>query len=190
MADPQPAPPSQSQAPLRILLTDRAFLRLWGAGGMTNSMRWVEMLVSGLYTYELTRSAFAVSLVLMSRALPMLLMGAVSGAVAESLNRKHLLMAGQALTALGAIIIALLSALGMLSLWHLWANGLLGGLVWTNEHATRRRMVAETAGPERIVPAVAFDTMTGSTTRMGRSFTSVRPMPARSRKKSTSPGRV
>lgn len=166
MADPQPAPSSQSQAPLRILLTDRAFLRLWGAGGMTNSMRWVEMLVSGLYTYELTRSAFAVSLVLMSRALPMLLMGAVSGAVAESLNRKHLLMAGQALTALGAIIIALLSALGMLSLWHLWANGLLGGLVWTNEHATRRRMVAETAGPERIVPAVAFDTMTGSTTRM------------------------
>jgi len=151
---------------LRILLTDRAFLRLWGAGGMTNSMRWVEMLVSGLYTYELTRSAFAVSLVLMARALPMLLMGALSGAVAESLNRKHLLIAGQALTALGALTIAMLSAFGWLSLWHLWFNGLIGGLVWTNELATRRRMVAETAGAERIVPAIAFDTTTGSTTRM------------------------
>jgi MFS family permease len=129
-------------------------------------MRWVEMLVSGLYAYELTRSAFAVSLVLMARALPMLLMGALSGAVAESLNRKYLLMAGQALTAFGAIAIATLSALGWLSLWHLWFNGLIGGLVWTNELATRRRMVAETAGPERIVPAVAFDTTTGSTTRM------------------------
>ena len=153
-------------APLRVLLSDRAFLKLWGAGGLTNSMRWVEMLVSGLYAYELTRSAFAVSLVLMARALPMLLMGALSGAVAESLNRKHLLMAGQALTALGAITIAILSALGWLSLWHLWFNGLVGGLVWTNELATRRRMVAETAGPERIVPAIAFDTTTGSTTRM------------------------
>jgi MFS family permease len=129
-------------------------------------MRWVEMLVSGLFAYELTRSAFAVSLVLMARALPMLLMGALSGAVAESLNRKYLLMAGQVLTALGAITIAVLSALGWLSLWHLWFNGLIGGLVWTNELATRRRMVAETAGPERIVPAVAFDTTTGSTTRM------------------------
>jgi MFS family permease len=153
-------------APLRVLLSDRAFLKLWGAGGLTNSMRWVEMLVSGLYAYELTRSAFAVSLVLMARALPMLLMGALSGAVAESLNRKYLLMAGQVLTALGAITIAVLSALGWLSLWHLWVNGLIGGLVWTNELATRRRMVAETAGPERIVPAVAFDTTTGSTTRM------------------------
>jgi len=161
-AIPQTAQPS----PLRVLLSDRAFLKLWGAGGLTNSMRWVEMLVSGLYAYELTRSAFAVSLVLMARALPMLLMGALSGAVAESLNRKYLLMAGQVLTALGAISIATLSALGWLSLWHLWINGLIGGLVWTNELATRRRMVAETAGPERIVPAVAFDTTTGSTTRM------------------------
>ena len=162
-----PAPPTKAEpAPLRVLLADRAFLKLWGAGGLTNSMRWVEMLVSGLYAYELTRSAFAVSLVLMARALPMLLMGALSGAVAESLNRKYLLMAGQALTALGAIAIAILAALGWLSLWHLWLNGLIGGLVWTNELATRRRMVAETAGPERIVPAIAFDTTTGSTTRM------------------------
>ena len=106
-AIPQTAQPS----PLRVLLSDRAFLKLWGAGGLTNSMRWVEMLVSGLYAYELTRSAFAVSLVLMARALPMLLMGALSGAVAESLNRKYLLMAGQVLTALGAISIATLSAL-------------------------------------------------------------------------------
>ncbi|WP_272877343.1 MFS transporter [Neoroseomonas eburnea] len=148
------------------MLADPAFLRLWGAGGLTNSMRWVEMLVSGLFAFELTGSAFAVSLVLMSRALPMLTAGALSGAVAESLDRKKLLMAGQATTAAGAIIIAMLAATGGLALWHLFLNGMLGGLVWTNELATRRRMVAEAAGPHRIVQAVAFDTMTGSTTRM------------------------
>jgi MFS family permease len=129
-------------------------------------MRWVEMLVSGLYAYDLTGSAFAVSLVLMARALPMLAAGALAGAVAESLDRKRLLMAGQALTAAGAIVIAVLAAGGWLALWHLFVNGLLGGLVWTNELATRRRMVAEAAGPQRIIQAVAFDTMTGSTTRM------------------------
>ena len=166
MTDPKLTKPIAYKSPLSILFSDGAFLRLWVAGGLSNCMRWVEILISGLYTYELTRSAFAVSLVLMSRALPMLLMGAVSGAVAESLNRKYLLMAGQVVTALGGITIALLSGTGALSLWHLWANGLVGGLVWTNEHATRRRMVAETAGPETIVPAVAFDSMTGSTTRM------------------------
>lgn len=158
--------PRPERSPVRELLADAAFVRLWAAGGLTNSMRWVEMLVSGLFAYELTGSAFAVSLVLMSRALPMLAAGALAGAVAESLDRKRLLMAGQAATAVGAILIALLSAAGYLALWHLFLNGLLGGLVWTNELATRRRMVAEAAGPHRIVQAVAFDTMTGSTTRM------------------------
>ena len=129
-------------------------------------MRWVEMLVSGLFAYEITGSAFAVSLVLMSRALPMLLAGALAGAIAESLDRKRLLMLGQAATAVGAAIIAVLAATGQLALWHLFLNGLLGGLAWTNELATRRRMVAETAGPSRIVPAVALDSMTNSTTRM------------------------
>ncbi len=158
--------PGPERSPVRDLLADAAFVRLWAAGGLTNSMRWVEMLVSGLFAYQLTGSAFAVSLVLMSRALPMLTAGALAGAVAESLDRKKLLMAGQAATAVGAIAIALLAATGQLALWHLFLNGLLGGLAWTNELATRRRMVAEAAGPTRIVQAVALDTVTNSTTRM------------------------
>lgn len=158
--------PGPERSPIRDLLADPAFVRLWAAGGLTNSMRWVEMLVSGLFAFQLTGLAFAVSLVLMSRALPMLTAGALAGAVAESLDRKRLLMAGQAATAVGAIAIALLAATGQLALWHLFLNGLLGGLAWTNELATRRRMVAEAAGPTRIVQAVALDTVTNSTTRM------------------------
>jgi MFS family permease len=158
--------PGPERSPIRDLLADQAFVRLWAAGGLTNSMRWVEMLVSGLFAFQLTGSAFAVSLVLMSRALPMLTAGALAGAVAESLDRKRLLMAGQTATAVGAIAIALLAATGQLALWHLFLNGLLGGLAWTNELATRRRMVAEAAGPTRIVQAVALDTVTNSTTRM------------------------
>lgn len=154
------------RSPVRELLADPDFRRLWGAGGLTNAMRWVEMLVSGLFTYELTGSAFAVSLVLMARALPMLTAGALAGALAESLDRKRLLMAGQGAQAAGALAIAALAAADWLAPWHLFLNGVIGGLAWTNEMATRRRMVAECAGPHRIVQAVAFDTMTGSTTRM------------------------
>lgn len=124
------------------------------------------MLVSGLFAHEMTGSAFAVSLVLMSRALPLLLARAHAGAIAESLVRKRLLMLGQAATAAGAAVIALLVVTGHLAPWHLFLNGRLGGLARTNELATRRRMVAETAGPIRIVPAVAPDSMTNSTTRM------------------------
>ena len=53
MAEPGPAP-------LRDLLANPDFRRLWGAGGLTNAMLWVDMLVSGLFTYDLTGSAFSV----------------------------------------------------------------------------------------------------------------------------------
>ncbi|HYF09140.1 MAG TPA: MFS transporter [Acetobacteraceae bacterium] len=142
------------------------FVRLWLAGGLTNTMRMQEILVAGIFAYQVTGSALAVSLVLMLRALPMLLMGALAGALAESLDRKRLLMSGQAFAALSAFAVALLSATGLLALWHLALSGFISGLVWTNEHATRRRMVAEVAGPHDMVRAVALDTTTGSTTRM------------------------
>ena len=154
------------RSPLRTLFANPDFRRLWGAGGLTNAMRWLDMLVSGLFTFELTGSAFAVSLVLMARAVPMLLVGALAGAVAESLNRKRLLMAGQVAQVAGALAIAALSFTGALAPWHLFLNGMVGGLAWTNELATRRRMVAETAGPAHIVQAVAIDSMSASTTRM------------------------
>ncbi|MEI6162027.1 MAG: MFS transporter [Roseococcus sp.] len=40
-----------------------------------------------------------------------------------------------------------------------------GGLAWAGEMATRRRMAADAAPPGELVPAVALDTLTGSTTR-------------------------
>ena len=124
-------PPGRDR-PLGRLLATPDFVRLWLAGGLTNTMRMQEILVAGIFAYDVTGSALAVSLVLMLRALPMLALGALAGALAESMDRKRLLMAGQALTAAGAFVVALLAATGHLALWHLALSGFLGGMVWTN----------------------------------------------------------
>ncbi|MBV1798664.1 MFS transporter [Siccirubricoccus sp. G192] len=154
------------QHPLRRLFANPAFLRLWAVGGLANAMRWVDILVGAVFTFEVTRSALAVALVALVRALPMLFAGALAGAVAEVLDRRRLLMAGQALTAAGAFIIMALALAGRLEVWHLGANGLLAGLVWTGEMASRRRMVTEAAGERDVVQAVALDSLTTNTTRM------------------------
>jgi MFS family permease len=135
-------------------------------GGLANAMRWVDILVGAVFTFEVTHSALAVALVALMRALPMLFGGALAGAVAEVLDRRRLLMAGQALTAAGAFTIMALALAGRLEVWHLGANGLLAGLVWTGEMASRRRMVTEAAGERDVVQAVALDSLTTNTTRM------------------------
>ena len=157
---------SPAEHPLRRLFANPDFVRLWAVGGLANAMRWVETLVAGIFTFEATGSAFAVSLVALMRAVPMLLFGAVAGALAESLDRRRLLMIGQAATCASASIILMLAASGRLEVWHLAASSFLGGLVWTGEMASRRRMVTEVAGERDVVPAVATDSLTANTTRM------------------------
>ena len=143
-----------------------AFRRLWAMGGIANAMRWVEILIAAIWTFETTHSALAVSMVALMRALPMLLLGAAAGALAEVLDRRRLLMAGQAATCAGALVILALASAGALEVWHLAAQGFLGGLVWTGEMASRRRMLTEVAGEADVVTAVAFDSLTANTTRM------------------------
>ena len=34
------------------------YVRLWFAGGVGNAMRWLELLVAGIFTYDATHSTF------------------------------------------------------------------------------------------------------------------------------------
>ncbi|MFC7688590.1 MFS transporter [Paeniroseomonas aquatica] len=157
---------SPAPHPLRRLFGRPDFVRLWAVGGIANAMRWVEILVAGIFVFELTGSALAVSLLAVVRALPMLAFGAVAGALAETQDRRRLLMLGQATSAASTCGILALALGGALQPWHLGVSGFLGGLVWTGEMASRRRMVTEVAGEAEVVPALAMDSMTSNTTRM------------------------
>src|ERR1700738_628429 len=45
-----------SASKLRGFLATPSYLRLWFAGGIGNAMRWLELLVAGIFTYEVTHS--------------------------------------------------------------------------------------------------------------------------------------
>src|ERR1700730_17105223 len=72
----------------RGFLATPSYLRLWLAGGIGNAMRWLELLVAGIFTYEVTQSSVTVALVTVARRFPMLFLGTIAGVVGEALNRK------------------------------------------------------------------------------------------------------
>src|SRR5438046_8696082 len=76
----------------RGLLATPSYLRLWVAGGIGNAMRWLELLVAGIFTYEVTQSTILVALVTVARSLPMFFIGTMAGVIGEALNRKLLLV--------------------------------------------------------------------------------------------------
>jgi MFS family permease len=155
-----------SRSGLRALLSSPGFLRLWSIGGCVNTMRWFETLAAALFTLDMTGSGFAVAVVSAARTMPMFLLGAFSGVVSESLNRKQVLVVGQIITGLASGSVALLAWVGVARPWHVAVAALVAGVVWSTEMATRRRMVGECVDGPLVSRALALDTMSNSFTRL------------------------
>ena len=150
----------------RALLATPSYLRLWIAGGFGNSMRWLEMLVAGIYVFSLTGSAFWVAVVTVARTLPMLFLGSLTGVVSEALNRKTMLLCGLFIMAANSAILCALAAAHAIEIWHVAVGGVVAGTVWTTEMAVRRRMIGEVMAPSHVAQAIALDSVTASSTRM------------------------
>src|SRR3982751_3748144 len=103
----------------RGFLATPSYARLWFAGGIGNAMRWLELLVAGIFTYQVTRSALMVAAVTVARRLPMLSLGPIAGVVAEAINRRRLLIAQLLLMAASSAALAMLAWSGEIRVWHI-----------------------------------------------------------------------
>ena len=157
---------SQAPAPLSSLLGDPLFVRIWIAGGMVGTIRWLEVLAVGVYTYRETGSPLIVACMLFARMLPTMLLGAFAGAIAERLDRRRLMMAGLALMCLTSSLLAALAFSDRLTIWQIAVGAVLSGIFWSGEFPVRRTMLGEVAGLGRLSAAMGLDSATNQFTRM------------------------
>jgi MFS family permease len=54
----------------------------------------------------------------------------------------------------------------LIQLWHLAVGSFLNGIFWATEMPTRRTLLGEIAGPDRLGSAMGFDSVTNNGTRM------------------------
>ncbi len=116
------------------------------AGGLGWLMRWLEMLAVGVFTFEVTQSALLVALVTMARTLPMLFFSAFTGAFADSINRRLMLLTGLGTLTVVSAILAFLALSGRIELWHLALGMFISGIYGTLEFPVRRTMLGVMAG--------------------------------------------
>ncbi len=162
MAEPPPPPGGGALS----LIGDGRYRRVWVTGGFVGTVRWLEILVIGVYTLQVTGSAFQVALMMVVRALPMFLFGSLSGALAEQVNRKHLMVAALAVSSAVSATLAALAFSGAITIWHIAVGAFLAGMLWSCEFPVRRTMLGEIAGPARIGPAMGLDSAMSNGTRM------------------------
>ena len=153
-------------APLRSLLSDPGFLRIWIVGALVGTIRWLEVLAVGVYTYQATGSPFIVATMLFARMVPTMLLGAFAGVIADRVNRRHLMMVGLVLMCLVSLSLAALAISDRLAIWHVALGAVLSGIFWSGEFPVRRTMLGEIAGLGRLSAAMGLDSATNNFTRM------------------------
>jgi MFS family permease len=157
---------ARSRSDIAALLAAGDFRRLWGCGALLNVVRWVENLAAGIFVIDLTGSAAAVAVVGFMRMLPMLLLGAVAGALTSRFRRRTLLLAGVGTAGLFALVLSLLASVGAIAVWQIALGSFLTGILWTSDFPIRRTLMADIAGQERISAAMALDAATTHITRL------------------------
>lgn len=118
------------------------------------------MLALGIYVFQLTGSPSLVALIAIVRMLPYALLGMVIGGLADHVDRKRLLVTGQAVAFLSAASMAVLAAAGLATYPVVLLATALLGIVWVTDMPVRRRLIADTVGPERLSAALGLDNAT------------------------------
>lgn len=142
------------------------FVMLWLIGLMTFLMRWLEILVYGVYAYSETGSALIVAMLTMLRVLPLGLFGAVFGVIAERIVRQHALLVSIAGLLFSAFVLCLMSIGGYLEVWHLAVASFINGLAWAADNSVRRSMMGDVVGAARMDSAMSLEVGTSNATRL------------------------
>jgi len=142
------------------------YWRLWYAGMVVTTVRWLETVAMGVVVYAETGSAFDVAMITMLRLLPMGLFGAVLGALAERVDRRLALAVMIAALAATSAVLALLAWADALRVWHFAVASFVNGCGWATDNPLRRFLMGEVMGRERMATAMAFDVGAANASRV------------------------
>ena len=161
----------------RSIHTFDAFLNpnyrlLWVSNFFAYISRWMQMTMLGWYVFEVTSSAFLVTLVGFSGMGPLVLLGVFGGVLADRLDKRKLLLCTLfanllAATGMAALIFTdLIFATSNLQYWHAYLVMLVGGIGWGLDMPSRRTIVLDVLGRARVNNAIALDSVGMHSSRM------------------------
>tara|TARA_B100000700_G_scaffold331721_1_gene467500 strand:+ start:243 stop:1556 length:1314 start_codon:yes stop_codon:yes gene_type:complete len=131
--------------PLSLLATNPRFRQLWVIGLFTSIARWLDMLVVGIFAYELTHSPFFVALLVLLRLLPLIIVGPIIGTLSDRLNPKNLFGFSLCCAVVSSLTIYILFLLDIATYWHIAISVIVSGSVWATDFPLRRRMLGDSA---------------------------------------------
>lgn len=111
----------------------------------------------GWLVYSLTKSPYYLGLVSAASSLPILLFSLLGGAVADRFKKRNLLLITQAISIIPALLVGILTSMGVIAVWHVMALGFLLGTVNAFDIPTRQSFLIEMVERGRLLNAIALN---------------------------------
>ena len=140
-------------SPLR---DSRPFRRLWAGDLVAACGSQFAAVALPYQVYRQTGSSLQVGLIGLAVLGPLLLGSMAAGAIADAFDRRLLLVASQAGSALGCVVLALLAAAGRPPLWLLYLLAALLAFASSIESPVRNAVIPSLVGLERVPAASAL----------------------------------
>jgi MFS family permease len=127
---------------------------------------WMQNVAEMWLVVQLTGSGVSVGLTAALQFLPILVFGAWGGLLADRMAKRRLLMITQSLMALPALALWALTVNGSVEVWMVYALVLARGAINAVDNPARQSFAIEMVGPERVVNAVALNSVVIHTARI------------------------
>ena len=128
-------------------------------GGQLVSLigNYVQTIAQAWLVYRLTGSAALLGLVAFSGQISIFVLAPISGVVADSKSRKHILFATQVAPMALSFLLAALTLSGRVQVWHVFTVAALMGVVNAFDFPVRQAFVAELVPREDLISAVTLN---------------------------------
>ena len=131
---------------------------------VSNVGTWMQQTAQVLLLLRISGKGTDIGLITACQFGPQLLLGPMSGVLADRVNRRHLTIVTQTLLTVQAFVMAALDATGHITLGVVAVLALSLGILSTLDNPARRGLVTELVEPEEISSALSLNTavMTGA----------------------------
>ena len=144
----------------------RAFRYYWAAILLTSSAQWLQQVVVGWLTYEVTRSPLLTVLAMGLAALPNLVVAPFGGVLADRWDRAKLLATAYAFKGTLTAGFAAAVVSGRTEAWHIFAFIMAMGLAQSLSFPARLAIVPRIVPREYLFNAFAISMLTSSSARL------------------------
>jgi MFS family permease len=132
--------------------------RLYFAGQIVSvSGSWMQRVAQAWLVYHLSGSGLALGVVTGLQFLPVLVVGAGGGVLADRFDKRRLLLCTQTAMGLLALALGLLTISGLVQLWMVYLLALALGAVTASDNPTRQAFVMEMVGRSHVMNAVSLN---------------------------------